>query len=771
MRLSSRLCERYIIAAILPYLGLALLLLTTILLAQQATRFAEILGGTRAPLTLAGRVLLGLLPNILLFTLPMAVLAGTATGFSRMGSDSELTALKAAGVGNLRIIAPVLGLGLIAAVGTLYDGLILAPEAARQLRQTAVRAALYKLASPVEPNTFNTELPGKVIYVRDGDQAQGLWGRVFIQWQAENQPTRIVTARTGRIDTSRGQSELVLSDAMVTTLPALETPEALKTGPIITERSAQLRVRLDTGREALVEKLQAAPTEPDELSWPELLIRKRTTQGDERRKILLVMHRRLALCCAPLALALLGAGLGVRVRRGGRGLGVLLSLAAMVLYYLLLLAGEQLGRRSDFAPELGPWLACILATAVGSLLLMSQRRLRVWGGWAQQTFGGSALPVNKRAVQRGWRYGLLGLLDRSVLRTLTGNFVLAQLTLIGIFLIFTLFELLRFATTAKLGLLARYLFFLIPLAGTSITPVSVLVSVLVSYALLARRREAVAWWAGGQSTYRLSVPGLIFAVLVGLGLWQVEERVLPPANLRQESLRTRIRTTATQSVTAVGQQWLLVPESHRLYSYRYEMGADILTSPVVFEFDAEGVHVQRLIAGTRGQWATAHTLRIEQAKTVDLRTPQLQLGRDRESTAGASAIELSEPTAQQLFKPVLNKPMELNMSSLRRYAAMLRSRGSGEARSYEVAVARRWADPFAPLIMTLLGLPLALAFGRRTALTALSMAVGVGLLFWGCVSGFQQLGLSDLLPPVVAAWGPLLVFTAFGTYLMSRTRT
>src|ERR687883_663670 len=103
MRLSQRLIERYIVAAVAPYLCLALLLLTAILLTQQATRFAEILGSTRTPFDLAADVLVGLLPNILIFTLPMAVIVGTATGFSRLGNDSELVAMRAAGVGNARV--------------------------------------------------------------------------------------------------------------------------------------------------------------------------------------------------------------------------------------------------------------------------------------------------------------------------------------------------------------------------------------------------------------------------------------------------------------------------------------------------------------------------------------------------------------------------------------------------------------------------------------------------------------------------------------------
>ena len=49
----------------------------------------------------------------------------------------------------------------------------MAPAAARSLRRAGIQAALYKLESPVEPRTFNLEIPGYVVYVREGDKAQG----------------------------------------------------------------------------------------------------------------------------------------------------------------------------------------------------------------------------------------------------------------------------------------------------------------------------------------------------------------------------------------------------------------------------------------------------------------------------------------------------------------------------------------------------------------------------------------------------------------------
>src|SRR5437016_13809296 len=143
----------------------------------------------------------------------MAVLAGTIIGLGPMRSDSALVAMRAAGVSTASMLLPPLLLGLIATIPSAYLNLHEGPQALRHLRTLAIRGALYTLDSPVEPRTFTTELPRYIIYVRDGDKSRGQWERVFIQTQDADRSTHLITARSGRIDSSPGKYELVLQDA------------------------------------------------------------------------------------------------------------------------------------------------------------------------------------------------------------------------------------------------------------------------------------------------------------------------------------------------------------------------------------------------------------------------------------------------------------------------------------------------------------------------------------------------------------------------------
>ena len=103
-----------------------------------------------------------------------------------------------------------------------------------------------------------------------------------------------------------------------------------------------------------------------------------------------------------------------------------------------------------------------------------------------------------------------------------------------------------------------------------------LIAVLVTYALLAKRHEAIAWWASGQSVYRLMMPGLFFAAAIALGSWLVQEHLMPEANLKQDGLRARIRGTDPRVITSSGRQWLASIDTRRLYSYEFDENGNLI---------------------------------------------------------------------------------------------------------------------------------------------------------------------------------------------------
>lgn len=768
--MQSRLIERYIIRAITPYLLLSLLLLTAILFIQQAGRFGELMVATLVPSQVVWELMLSLLPSVLIFTLPMAILTGTLIGYSRMGSDSELVALRSAGVGTWKMLRPALLIGALLTGVALYINLELAPQAIRALRQTGIRATLYKLESPVEPRSFYTDFPGLVIYVRDGDKAKGQWGRVFLYMEAADGTKRLVTARSGRIDTAGDRSELVLQDVVLLTLP----PAGTRVGEnsYISERLEQWRKEVDTGRKALLEGLKndEAELKLSEMKWSELTTHASQQTGAQALDARTLIKKRLAQSLSPLVFVFLGASLGLRIRRGGRAIGIMLSLAAMLGYYLLSLAGEQMARAGTLPEPFGVWLATLVMLSLGFACLTT-RRLNLFGklGHTRRAGENPSRATSMSAGMQKARARLLGfpsLMDANVLRALVSAFAVALISLVGIFLIFTLFELWRFIVTRGIATrtVVEYLFFLLPLASVQLLPASVLIAMLATYSLIARRSEAIAWWASGQSVYRLMLPGLVFATGLAAGMWFVQERLMPQANVKQDILRTQIRGGGgvTRATVNVDKQWLASAETGRLYVYEF-LDTEKLLNPAVYEFDSEAVHLRRTLAGKEGIWANGDEIEIKDGEVLEFK----ESGIYRQGFA-STTIKRAEPPS--VFRPIVHKPLHLSAPSLSSHIKSIRKRG-GETAQLDVALQRKYAEPFSALIMALTGIPLALSFGRRSAVMALCLAVALGLLYWGAIGIFRQLGDYELLPPLVAAWAPILIFTAIGIYLLARART
>ena len=75
----------------------------------------------------------------------------------------------------------------------------------------------------------------------------------------------------------------------------------------------------------------------------------------------------LALAC--ILFTMVGAPLGILVRNGGMTIASGLSIAFFLVYYILLIWGEQLADRSLLNPGLGSWLPNIVLFISGIIVL------------------------------------------------------------------------------------------------------------------------------------------------------------------------------------------------------------------------------------------------------------------------------------------------------------------------------------------------------------------------------------------------------------------
>jgi lipopolysaccharide export LptBFGC system permease protein LptF len=128
------------------------------------------------------------------------------------------------------------------------------------------------------------------------------------------------------------------------------------------------------------------------------------------------------------------------------------------------------------------------------------------------------------------------------------------------------------------------------------------------------------------------------------------------------------------------------------------------------------------------------------------------------------------PEGPDYFKRPVSAADTMSFQELSHQIAEL-SRGGFDVLALRIDLQRKVALPLTCVVMALVGLPFAFSIGRRGALYGVAVGLAFGLVFWGMLGLFAQMGRYEILPPVLAAWGPNLLFGAGGAYLFLTART
>ncbi|MEO6922632.1 MAG: LptF/LptG family permease, partial [Bryocella sp.] len=549
--------------------------------------------GAASPLDIL-RVIGILMPSFLTLTIPMSVLIGILLGLSRLATDSEITAMRASGMGVvsfLRIISVFAGLAwAICLANTLYVG----PRAASALLAYQEQIAAGGAAAiQVQPRVFYEDFKNYVLYVQDtsaGPNGASVWHDVFLADLSEPTTPHIITAEEA-IASNGGPQALRLqlfNGARHDIDP--KTPDQYN---IATFTSTEIPVQ--TGQQE-GSHLSRLDTPLQALGMGKLWALAHHGSAAASRPYRIQLQSRFAFPAACLVLMLVGVPLGLSSRRGGKGTGFVFAIGLVLVYYVLSEIGVAMARDGKLSPFVGVWGANLLFTGAGLLLVhqltnggIALNRLaalgpafnRVWARRAESHMAASTVQARPtgRGVQRlrralRMRFPLI--LDGYVMGSVFRNFLLVLFSLSVLFLIFTFFELIgdiiRYRT--PLVTVGEYLLNLIPFVLYNVTPLCALVAVLITFGGYSRSSELTAMKATGMSLYRVIIPVLLLAAIVSTSLFAFDEAYLPAANRKQEALRSVIKGRPAQTFLRPDRQWMSGQASHageptRIFYYQF----------------------------------------------------------------------------------------------------------------------------------------------------------------------------------------------------------
>ena len=95
-----------------------------------------------------------------------------------------------------------------------------------------------------------------------------------------------------------------------------------------------------------------------------------------KNKYTVEAHKKFSIPFACILFVLLGAPLGVMAKRGGFAVSTSLSFGFFLLYYILLIGGEELADRNQVSPEAGMWIPNLVLLTLALYLILHTIRER-----------------------------------------------------------------------------------------------------------------------------------------------------------------------------------------------------------------------------------------------------------------------------------------------------------------------------------------------------------------------------------------------------------
>jgi LPS export ABC transporter permease LptF/LPS export ABC transporter permease LptG len=771
--------DRYVCREVFSYTLLALLVLTVSVVLPNSMQLMELLVNHSRNIGDIGKVFLCIVPGVLSFTLPGAVLIGVLVGLSRLSSDSELVAMNAAGMSLRRLLLSVGMVALGAMAITFCMTLWLAPVSVRTLRSLESRLLTQQALFRLQPRVFEDRLPGVVLYVQDVSPASAQWSGVLLAESRSGNAARLTVAREATVATDRdgNRIEVHLRNGSAHEFSGDDT--AAYNLSNFAQRDFSVPVSV------LSDAVMREPTNA-ERSLAALSQMTAPQAGIE-------LHRRLAFPLACVVFAGMAVPLGVRRRRGGRASALLLALLIVCIYYAISIAGAGLARQGALSPGLGIWAPNIIMGLLGALAVsrmekVSGKRSLSRSRWRLGTVGANVasspvlsrfspgtsenrsdgrLLASGRVAFGQISRNLLYTLDFYLLRAFALYFVVAMFGFVLLYDIVALFDLLEYVVKYRVGAgeVFQYFGYLFYTLVYQFTPTACLIASLVTLGAMAQKNELVACRATGISLYRVCMPLLAAGLVCAVGLFFLDSTYLPYATQRREALNNRIKGRPLLAYSP--QQHWIAGNNSKIYNYQLSDRDHVTFIDLsVFEIDHADSQIRRRVYAARAHWDPPNNSWILESGWIR----DFENGRVTRYAAFPmiTLAELDEPP--DYFNRELSQSFEMNWWELKQYISKLRQAGFDVAR-LSVQLQEKLAFPLAVPIALVLAIPFSTRVVKGGLVRGATLALGVSFAYRGAAILCEALGAAGLLPPGLAAWSPDIVFLLAGFNLFIKMPT
>ena len=315
------------------------------------------------------------------------------------------------------------------------------------------------------------------------------------------------------------------------------------------------------------------------------------------------------------------------------------------------------------------------------------------------------------------------------------------------------------------SILAFY-FYLGPFAFVHMVPFASLLAAVYVFNSLSKNHEVTAVITSGLSLWTLLKPVMMVTLLFCLATFIVNDRVVPQAMERAETIR-REELEAGRDTTGkrhtIRDMTVYGKAGQVIFAKSFDVKENVLTNVILHGEDATHTVTDKISARTVrwdgvDSWIGEDVIVFRLDASGNFRT-EPEVYRKRK-------IMIYE-TPQDLRK-VQSDPRFMSYSQLSEYIKLLKTGSRETFRRLTVDLNYKLSFPFTALITVLIGVPFSIETGRGNALIGMARGISIAMLYLPAVAIALALGKGGYLPPVLSAWIALILFALLGIYYVNK---
>jgi lipopolysaccharide export system permease protein len=353
-------------------------------------------------------------------------------------------------------------------------------------------------------------------------------------------------------------------------------------------------------------------------------------------------------------------------------------------------------------------------------------------------------------------------LKRYVLKTFLSFYLVSAAGFVGIFLIGDFFERVDefISRGAPMTDMLLYYFYKIPFVTFYMAPQAVLLATVMAISSLAKTNEITAMKACGVSITRITLPVIATSVIIALLVLASSEFITPKTSKEMnEIFYVKVRGGQTRIIHIETDKIWYKSKTGSIWNIGNYEAKNLTLSKVSIFLTSENQLITQRIDADKAIW-------VDQ---------QWQFMDGSIRSFGPKGLETTEFFEKRSFI-VPEVPADFVIHRMRQEELSIKDMYE-EIKEYQSVgkdVVGKWVDlnyrlsyPFIAVVLSIIGIPLSLRSSRHGGLlfsVAINLASGVAFsfLYAMCLS----LGRGGTFDPVLATWGPIVLFTCMGFYLL-----